>query len=216
MRINEVERIVGVTKGNIRFYEKEGLLSPGRDSGNGYRDYSDADVETLKRIKLLRKLDLPLEEIRRLQTGDLTVQDVMGRHIIHLERQRSNLAAMADLCRELEADRPQLDSLDAGRWLKRMEEQEQEGAKFVNIKKRDVRGKYLGAIIAALVMITLMGALIALFVWAFTVDPEDAPPLPMMVFFCAIPAVMILGILIALVQRIRQIKGGEEDAAAQY
>lgn len=216
MRINEVERIVGVTKGNIRFYEKEGLLSPGRDSGNGYRDYSDAEVEKLRRIKLLRKLDLPLEEIRRLQSGELTVQDVMGRHIIHLERQRSNLAAMADLCRELEADRPQLNSLDAERYLRQMEEREQEGARFVNIKKKDVRGKYAGAIVAALVMIALMGALIALFVWAFTVDPADAPPLPMVVFFCAIPAVMILGILIALVQRIRQIKGGEEDAASQY
>ena len=26
MKINEVERLVGITKGNIRFYEKEGLL----------------------------------------------------------------------------------------------------------------------------------------------------------------------------------------------
>ena len=32
MRINEVERLVGITKRNIRFYEKEGLLSPGRSS----------------------------------------------------------------------------------------------------------------------------------------------------------------------------------------
>ena len=30
MKINEVEQLVGVTKRNIRFYEKEGLLNPGR------------------------------------------------------------------------------------------------------------------------------------------------------------------------------------------
>lgn len=71
MRINEVERLVGITKRNIRFYEKEGLLSPGRSSENGYRDYSEADVETLKQVKLFRKLNLPLEEIRRLQAGTL-------------------------------------------------------------------------------------------------------------------------------------------------
>lgn len=216
MRINEVEQLVGVTKRNIRFYENEGLLSPGRESGNGYRDYSAADVETLRRIKLLRKLDLPLEEIRRLQSGTFTVQDVMGRHIIQLERQRANLAAMAGLCRELEEEHPQLDGLDGERWLKRMEEQEQEGAKFVNIRKKDVRGKYAGAIIAALAMIALMGALIGLFVWAFTLVPEESPPLPMMLFCCAVPAVVIIGVLIALVQRIRQIKGGEEDAASKY
>ena len=53
MKINEVEQLVGVTKRNIRFYEKEGLLSPGR-TDNGYRDYGDADVEALRKIKLLR------------------------------------------------------------------------------------------------------------------------------------------------------------------
>ena len=46
MKINEVEQLVGVTKRNIRFYEKEGLLSPGR-TDNGYRDYGEEDVEAL-------------------------------------------------------------------------------------------------------------------------------------------------------------------------
>ena len=57
---------------------------------------------------------------------------------------------------------------------------------------------------------------IALLVWAFTTDPADAPPLPLVVFFVAIPAVVIVGVLIALLQRFKQIKGGEEDAASQY
>lgn len=78
MKINEVERLVGVTKRNIRFYEKEGLLAPDRNAENGYRDYGEADVETLKKIKLLRKLDLPLEEIRRMQRGTLTLSDGMA------------------------------------------------------------------------------------------------------------------------------------------
>lgn len=216
MRINEVEQLVGVTKRNIRFYEKEGLLAPGRETGNGYRDYSAADVETLRRIKLLRKLDLPLEEIRRLQAGTFTVQDAMGRHIIQLERQRANLAAMVQLCRELEEQQPQLEDLDGEHWLRRMEEQEQEGAKFVNIKKKDVRSKYAGAVVAALVMVALMGALIGLFLWAFALVPEESPPLPLVILFCAFPAVIIIGVLIALVQRVRQIKGGEEDAASKY
>ena len=44
MKINEVEAAVGVTKKNIRFYEEEGLISPRREPGNGYRSYSAADV----------------------------------------------------------------------------------------------------------------------------------------------------------------------------
>lgn len=66
MKINQVESQVGITKRNIRFYEKEGLLSPDRDSGNGYREYTQEDVERLKRIKLFRKIGFPLEEIRKM------------------------------------------------------------------------------------------------------------------------------------------------------
>ena len=56
LKINEVEALVGITRKNIRFYEAEGLLSPRRNSQNGYRDYGETEVEVLRRIKLLRKL----------------------------------------------------------------------------------------------------------------------------------------------------------------
>ena len=69
MKINEVEAQVGITKKNIRFYEAEGLLKPQRNSDNGYRDYGEGDVAALRQIKLLRKLGVPLEEIRQMQTG---------------------------------------------------------------------------------------------------------------------------------------------------
>ena len=66
MKINEVEAQVGITKKNIRFYEEQGLLSPRRNSENGYRDYGEAEVAILRQIKLMRKLGVPLEEIRRM------------------------------------------------------------------------------------------------------------------------------------------------------
>ena len=51
MRINEVEALVGITKKNIRFYEEKGLLSPRRSTENGYRDYGEAEVTVLRRIR---------------------------------------------------------------------------------------------------------------------------------------------------------------------
>ena len=113
MKINEVEALVGITKKNIRFYEAEGLLAPRRNSDNGYRDYGEAEVETLRRIKLLRKLGVPLEDIRQMLSGAHTVGDGMRRHLVTLERERQNLDAAAKLCGEL-ADCPdRLDALDA-------------------------------------------------------------------------------------------------------
>ena len=72
MTIRDVEVRLDLPRASIRFYEKEGLVRPGR-SENGYRDYSEADVEVLRKVKLLRQLGLSLEEIRELQQGRLSL-----------------------------------------------------------------------------------------------------------------------------------------------
>ena len=120
MKINEVEALVGIIKKNIRFYEAEGLLTPRRNSENGYRDYGDADVAVLQRIKLLRKLGVPLEEIRQMQSGAHTVGDGMRRHLVTLEREQENLAAAARLCAGLTECREKLETLDAQALLEQM------------------------------------------------------------------------------------------------
>jgi hypothetical protein len=65
-------------------------------------------------------------------------------------------------------------------------------------------------------MVVLMAAVMGLLLWAFLADPADAPPVPILVGLLAIPAVVIFGVLLALVQRWREIRRGEEDAAKQY
>ena len=216
MKINQVEQLVGITKGNIRFYEKEGLLTPGRNNENGYRDYSDADVAWLKKIKLLRMLDIPIEEILRLKSGGLTLEDAMGRHIIQLQRRQANLEAAQGVCAQIRDSRSQLDTLDADGVLASMERQEQEGTKFMNVGKNDKLTRYVSPVGAAVVVLAMMAAFIALIVWGFTVDAADAPPIGVVIGLAAIPVIVIIGVLAALYQRIKQIRGGEEDAAAQY
>lgn len=66
MNINDLERLTGITKQNIRFYEKKGLLHPKRNSTNNYREYTEDDLAALNTIKLFRKLDLPLEDIGKI------------------------------------------------------------------------------------------------------------------------------------------------------
>ena len=59
MKINEVEALVNITKKNIRFYEEMGLINPARNEQNRYREYTDEDVEMLRKVKLLRQLSIP-------------------------------------------------------------------------------------------------------------------------------------------------------------
>ena len=216
MKINEVESQVGITKKNIRFYEDQGLLCPRRNSENGYRDYGEGDVAVLRQIKLMRKLGVPLEEIRRMQAGG-TVGDGMRRHLVTLERERRSLEQSIQLCQSLKDREERLETLDAAALLEEMERLEQAGTTFQDKQKNDAKPvQYAGAIVMALLTTALMAALIVLMVWGFTIDPTDAPPLALMLVLVAIPAVIILGVLLALVQRIREIQKGEEDDAKNY
>ena len=216
MKINEVEAQVGITKKNIRFYEEQGLLSPRRNSENGYRDYGEAEVAILRQIKLMRKLGVPLEEIRRMQAGG-TVADGMRRHLVTLERERKSLEQSIQLCGSLKDREERLDALDAAALLEEMERLEQTGTTFQDKQKQDAKPvRYAGAVVMALLTTALMAALIALMVWGFTVDPADAPPLALLVVLVAIPGVIILGVLLALFQRIKEIRKGEEDDAKNY
>ena len=216
MKINEVEAQVGITKKNIRFYEEQGLLSPRRNSENGYRDYGEAEVAVLRQIKLMRKLGVPLEEIRKMQAGG-TVADGMRRHLVTLEREQKSLEQSIQLCQSLKDREERLDALDAAALLEEMERLEQRGTTFQDKQKQDAKPvRYAGAIVMALLTTALMAALIVLMVWGFTADPADAPPLALLAVMVAIPGVIILGVLLALVQRIREIQKGEEDDAKNH
>ena len=217
MKINEVEALVGITKKNIRFYEEQGLLSPRRNSENGYRDYGQEEVDTLRQIKLLRKLGVPLEEIRRMQAGRITVADGMRRHLVTLEREQRSLEQSMELCRCLKNREERLAEQDAGSLPAEMEQMEQAGSTFQDKQYGDVKPiRYAAAVIAALVMTAFMAGVIALMIWGFTVEAAEAPPLPLIVVLVALPAVVILGVLLALIQRIREIQRGEEDDAKNY
>lgn len=65
MQIKDVEQKVGMTRSNIRYYEKEGLLNRTLRNVNNYREYTEDDVEQLRRIRILRLLEVPMDDIRK-------------------------------------------------------------------------------------------------------------------------------------------------------
>lgn len=212
MKINEVEQQVGVSKKNIRFYEQQGLLHPKRNSENGYREYDEADVLRLKKIKLLRKLSLPIDEIRRIQSGELLLADALHRQLIVLGREQANLAETVGLCRLILEEDCLYQSLSPDQYLERMVEMEEKGTKFKNVSDDTTRQKR-GSILAAVVFILIMSALVCTIIWGYTQDP-----IPNLLFgvFLLVPIAAVFAVIIALLQRIKELEGGEEDAARKY
>lgn len=216
MKINEVEALAGIAKKNIRFYEEQGLLSPKRNPENGYRDYGEEEVLVLRRIRLLRKLDVPIDEIRLMLSGTHTVADGMRRHLISLERSQRNLQQAISLCQELTGQDIPISQLDTEGLLTQMEAMEQSGTAFRDVAAQDIRTRYIAPVAVTAVVVTFMAALSGLLLWAFSVSPEDAPPIWFVLVLVGIFAAVGVGCIAALTQRIQEIRKGEIDDAKKY
>lgn len=216
MKINEVEALAGIAKKNIRFYEEQGLLSPKRNPENGYRDYGEEEVLVLRRIRLLRKLDVPIDEIRLMLSGTHTVADGMRRHLISLERSQRNLQQAISLCQELTGQDIPISQLDTEGLLSQMEAMEQSGTAFRDVAAQDIRTRYVAPVAVTAVVVTFMASLSGLLLWAFSVSPEDAPPIWFVLVLVGIFAAVGVGCIAALTQRIQEIRKGEIDDAKKY
>ena len=214
MKIYQVEELVGITKKNIRFYEDQGLLCPKRNPENDYREYSLADVRTLEKIKLLRKLSVPIEDIRLLQTGKLSVAQSMTQQIERIEKEQQNAEVMKELCLRLRDEQADLNSIEASRYLTEMEKMEAEGTKFVDIEKEDInRKKKTGAVGGAVAFCVLMLWVLGMMIIAVRSDSRALVPV---LFVGAIILCLIIGTVVVLVQRFKEINGGEEYDARKY
>lgn len=121
MNIKQASEQSGVSAPNIRFYEKEGLFTPARRKGNDYRDYTAGDVRTIKLIRMLRMLDVPLPTIKAVLRGEQPLQQALQAQQTVLEQQAAQLAAAMQFCADLARQAPQADTLDVDACLTRME-----------------------------------------------------------------------------------------------
>ena len=127
MKINEAEQLLGITKANIRFYEKEGLLNPSRNE-NGYRDYSEADIRQLKQIVILRKLGIPVQQIGDILDGALPLQDALEENIQSLNAQIDALNGALAMTKQLRQENQE--TLDTDRCWEMIQHQESQGYRF--------------------------------------------------------------------------------------
>lgn len=213
MRIKEVEDIVGITKKNIRFYEKEGLLSPGREIENGYRNYDEAEIQRLKQIKLLRMLNMPINEIRLLFDGGMSLPEAARRHMSALEEQKRNLEKARVICGKIIGEQSDINSLDVDSYLSEIDRLEREGVVFTDIRKNDVKKKYAESVTACVVVVAVV---VLLFIGMLYLNKVEPAPRGVIVANAVLLAIIAIGTVVSLISRIREIKGGEEDDLGKY
>lgn len=66
MKVIEVARLLGVTADTVRFYTRIKILNPTKSKANGYREYSDKDVNRLRFVLSARQLGFSVEDIQEI------------------------------------------------------------------------------------------------------------------------------------------------------
>ena len=111
--IKQISKISGVPSDTLRYYDREGIISPKRQE-NGYRYYDDADLLILKYIVVMKYARFSLAEIRimaelfRREPGDCceecnsTFNDILNSKIAELGQMISNYKKIVGLMERLQ------------------------------------------------------------------------------------------------------------------
>lgn len=132
MTIKEVEKKLNISRANIRFYEKEGLLDPKRND-NEYRNYSDSDLERLEKILLFRKCNVSIENIRLIFNGIKGIDEVFKEQITIIENEVKQLEGAKILCKKLVQEKSSVDNIDTEKYINIINNEERKGNKFYSI-----------------------------------------------------------------------------------
>ena len=77
------------------------LLIPKRNPVNGYREYTEEDILLLNRIKMLRMLDIPVSDIRKILYEKEALTSVLNTHLLKIKEEENRLRQNYFLCEEL-------------------------------------------------------------------------------------------------------------------
>jgi DNA-binding transcriptional MerR regulator len=108
--IGRFARITGLTVKALRHYDEVGLLRPAAvDPETGYRSYSSGQVRRAERIRMLRRLELPLDDVATL----LETEDPALIHRVLVDHQRRTAIRSAELKVVLQGLQPLIDGKES-------------------------------------------------------------------------------------------------------
>ncbi len=93
MKMKAVCEATGLTRKTILFYEDQGFILPQKTRMNqrDYRDYTDADIQTLNDIAALRKCGFSIDEIKKMRSSPETVRPIFQEYRLRLFSQKTEL-----------------------------------------------------------------------------------------------------------------------------
>lgn len=121
MTIKEMEEKCGMSRANIRFYESEGLIHPQRRE-NGYREYTPEDARMLRKVRLLRTMDVPLDQVKAVASGERRLMDVLKELEQNLDLRQAHQERARHTARQMRQAETEFEDLEPEPYLAALEQ----------------------------------------------------------------------------------------------
>jgi DNA-binding transcriptional MerR regulator len=101
LKVAQAARAVGLSASALRFYEREGVLSPSRRTDSGYRLYDQAALSRLRFVRAAQSIGLSLRDIRAVlemdsRTSREKMRALLEARLSQVDRKLGELKAVRD------------------------------------------------------------------------------------------------------------------------
>lgn len=179
MKMKEVMQATNLPEKTIRYYEERGLVTPEtyRQNRRTYHDYSEEDVEVLKRIVILRQARFTLDEIYTMEHNPDTIPAIVRTHHNRIREEKDSLAGLLsigamevstleELCREIrEIQCQEPDYVPVLRFGQNDPESQSEKESAISAYKRRQENRLSGWKITVICLSVLCALLLCSTVW---------------------------------------------------
>lgn len=214
MRIKDVEDRVKLTKKSIRYYEDNGLLKPARNIVSGYREYTEDDINTLFKIKYLRELGVSINDLKRIIKNEISLKECMDNQLTKINIDLEKYDKVNKICLDIYNNDVSYDNLDISKNYHVINTLNKEGFTMRDVKSKKWT-KVLGAVISSLIFVLLF-LIIPVMCTISMLLADMAVATIIAIIVGVIFFILISCIVVNLIERIKEIYGGEEDEASKY
>lgn len=134
MNSREVEKKLNLYPLNLKFYGKI-ILPNSEDVADETREFTQEDLDMLKKTIILRKLDVSIIDIKRLYKRARTLNEIVQRQLKTIEENMNELNGSKKLCKKIISENLTMESLDADKILDMIEKDEKKGKKYFDIEE---------------------------------------------------------------------------------
>ncbi len=132
MQTKEITKLLGISREKIKYYKKKGVFTPENPVENGKTEYTERDFENLKRLVVLTKSGLSCDDIKKIQTGALSLMDALAEKQRVFAEEISRMTASIELSAILLERSVEYKTLASDELLDLISEREQAGRVYID------------------------------------------------------------------------------------